>query len=78
MYATQTNTKLTYQPNSFSYTKGVIGYKFIYTGEVLGDDVKVVFTPKFTGVSELEIVPLTPVYFTMPQPKNILALTHRS
>ena len=76
MYGTQNYSRLTLIPGEFTYSKGVVGYRFKYNGELKQNRVKILFVPALLGVGEISHVPLYPVYFNIGKPTNSLSLSH--
>ena len=50
MYAVNSLSKLIYT-GEFSYSEGLVGYNFQYIGDIVGTEVKFVFTPRLLGLS---------------------------
>ena len=76
MYALHNDSRLIYL-QTFEFSKGVVGFHFSYTADIVGIGLKFYFMPRLTGLSELSQVPLTLVFFQMPQPSNILTFAYQ-
>jgi len=50
MFTYQSSPFLKIKPNQFVYYSGVVGYKFEYSGDVVGSDVMFLFSPRLMGL----------------------------
>ena len=78
MFAFQSYNKLIYNDESFFYSKGMIGYRFRYTGNIVGIKVKFYFTPSLMDVAETKDVPLYGVRFYITDSINSVKLKYRA
>ena len=77
MYAFKSYAKIEYIDDSFIYYKGTVGYRFKYTGNIVGARVKFLFTPKLMNVADVAYVPLYPVRFNITDSINSVQLKYR-
>ena len=78
MYSMHSLSTLIYKEDSFVYSRGMVGYKFEYTGEVVGQWVKFLFMPSLMRLPETAQVPLYPLYFPITPSANSVALKYRN
>jgi hypothetical protein len=77
MFAYQSLASLIYQPQTFVYSRGVVGYVFQLTQDVVGLSVLFLFMPKYLGVAEVADVPLYRIEFVIPESLNSVQLKYQ-